>query len=46
MKRGALKEIGAITVIQPWAEIIVRRGKNVENRQRNSHYRGPIAIHA
>jgi activating signal cointegrator 1 len=46
MKRGVLKEIGAITVVQPWAEIILRRGKNVENRQRNSHYRGPIAIHA
>jgi hypothetical protein len=46
MKNFKIKEIGAITVIQPWAHVILHKGKNVENRQVNSHYRGTIAIHA
>lgn len=41
-----IKEVGAITVIQPWAHCIVHEGKNVENRSRNSRYRGILAIHA
>ena len=36
----------AISVKQPWAHAILRKGKNVENRQVNSHHRGFIAIHA
>jgi hypothetical protein len=46
LKKSKLDRVGAITVIQPWAEVILRHGKNVENRQRNSHYRGTVAIHA
>lgn len=46
MKKSKIKEVGAITVIQPWTNVIVFRGKNVENRQKNFHYRGTIAIHA
>jgi hypothetical protein len=41
-----IKEVGALTVIQPWAYVILRKGKNVENRQKNSHYRGTVVIHA
>ena len=36
----------AMSVKQPWAHVILRKGKNVENRQRNCHYRGFIAIHS
>jgi len=46
MSKQKLKLTGAITVIQPWAEVILRHGKNVENRQKNSHYRGTVAIHS
>lgn len=46
MKNRNPKVIGAITVIQPWAHVILHKGKNVENRPTNSHYRGTVAIHA
>ena len=36
----------AITVIQPYAAAIVFGGKNIENRSRRTHYRGPVAIHS
>ncbi len=36
----------AISVRQPWAEAIIRGGKNVENRSWMTKYRGLIAIHA
>jgi hypothetical protein len=35
----------ALTVKQPWAELIVLGMKDVENRTRRTHYRGPLAIH-
>lgn len=37
-----------LTVRQPWADAIIRHGKDVENRSRNiaGAYRGPVAIHA
>lgn len=41
-----IKSMKAITVIQPWAECIVSKGKNVENRQKRTTHRGFIAIHA
>lgn len=41
-----IKEIKAISVIQPWADVIIHHGKNVENRQKNSHHRGYVAIYA
>lgn len=43
-----IAEIRVVTVKQPYASLIVRGGKNVENRVRNiaGQYRGPIAIHA
>lgn len=46
MKKPSLKKVGALTIIQPWAHVILKKGKNVENRPRTSHYRGTIAIHA
>lgn len=35
-----------ISVQQPWADLIVSGYKDVENRTRRSHYRGPLLIHA
>lgn len=35
-----------LTIRQPWAELIIRGRKNVENRSWPTRYRGPIAIHA
>jgi hypothetical protein len=36
----------AITIIQPFAEMIARGDKRVENRSWHTPYRGPLAIHA
>lgn len=36
----------AISIQQPWAWAILHAGKDVENRTWNTHYRGPLAIHA
>lgn len=43
-----IAEIRVVTVKQPYASLIVRGGKDVENRVRNiaGQYRGPVAIHA
>ena len=35
-----------ITIRQPYAELIARGVKRVENRTWSSKYRGPLAIHA
>lgn len=35
-----------ITVRQPWAHAIIFLGKDVENRPRRFHHRGPLVIHA
>lgn len=36
----------AITIRQPFAEMILRGRKRVENRTWRTHYRGPLIIHA
>lgn len=36
----------ALTICQPYAELILRRDKLVENRNWSTHYRGPLLIHA
>jgi hypothetical protein len=36
----------AITVRQPWAELIASGAKRVENRTWRTRYRGPLLIHA
>ena len=41
-----LDGVRALTVRQPWAWAIVHAGKDVENRSRRTHYRGPLLIHA
>jgi len=38
--------IRALTVRQPWAHMIAHCGKTVENRGRQTRYRGQVAIHA
>ena len=35
-----------LTVQQPWAWCIVHGPKRIENRSWQSHYRGPLLIHA
>ncbi|MBK8256457.1 MAG: ASCH domain-containing protein [Polyangiaceae bacterium] len=35
-----------LTIRQPWAWAIIWAGKDIENRTWNTHYRGPLAIHA
>jgi hypothetical protein len=36
----------AISVMQPWAWLIVNRHKDIENRDWATKFRGPVAIHA
>jgi hypothetical protein len=36
----------ALSIRQPWAWLIVNGFKDVENRTKRSHHRGPLAIHA
>lgn len=36
----------AITIRQPWAHAIVSLGKDIENRDWPTHYRGRVLIHA
>ncbi len=36
----------ALTIRQPFAWAILLAGKNIENRSRTTHYRGPLVIHA
>lgn len=36
----------ALSIRQPWAWAILNAGKNIENRPRRFHYRGPICLHA
>jgi len=35
-----------LSISQPWASAIAFAGKDIENRTWQSHYRGPLAIHA
>lgn len=41
-----IKELKALSIAQPWAECIVSKGKNIENRSWDTKYRGYVAIHA
>ena len=36
----------ALSIMQPWAWLIVNGHKAIENRSWRCHYRGPILIHA
>lgn len=35
-----------LSIMQPWASAIAFAGKDIENRDWRTHYRGPLAIHA
>jgi len=41
-----MKGIKAITLHQPWATLVAIGAKKIETRSWNTHYRGPLAIHA
>jgi hypothetical protein len=36
----------ALTIRQPWAELIASGLKTLEHRRRRTHHRGPLLIHA
>ncbi len=36
----------ALSIRQPWASLILRQGKDIENRDWSTKYRGRILIHA
>ena len=36
----------ALSVLNPWADLIVSQAKTIENRTWRTNYRGPLAIHA
>ena len=38
--------VKAISIRQPWAWAIIHGGKDIENRDWQTAYRGPVAIHA
>lgn len=38
--------VPAISVQQPWAWAIMEAGKNIENRDWGTSYRGPLVVHA
>jgi hypothetical protein len=40
------KEMGGISIKQPYAWLVVTGKKNIENRSWYTHHRGPLAIHA
>lgn len=42
--RGSVMRV--LTVRQPWADLIINHGKDVENRSWRTTYRGPLVIHA
>lgn len=36
----------ALTLVQPWADLVAHGGKTTENRTWPTRYRGPLLIHA
>lgn len=40
------KPLLALTIKQPWAQLIMRAGKDIENRDWSTRIRGRVAIHA
>jgi hypothetical protein len=46
LKKPKEPQIKAITIRQPWAELILRGRKPFELRSWKTHYRGPLVIHA
>jgi ASCH domain len=43
---SSLAGLPALSVRQPWAWLIVNGVKDIENRSRRTHHRGPLLIHA
>lgn len=41
-----LRDLPALAIRQPYAWLVVNGIKDVENRTRRTHYRGPVLIHA
>lgn len=43
---SSLEILPALSIRQPMAWFVVAGFKNIENRSRRTHYRGPVLIHA
>ena len=43
---ATLTRVRALTIKQPWAELIITGLKDVENRSRRTNFRGRLAVHA
>lgn len=41
-----IDQMRALSIAQPWAECIVSKGKNIENRSWNTKFRGYFLVHA
>lgn len=41
-----IEGLKALSIIQPWAWLIVNSFKDIENRSWSTRYRGPLLIHA
>lgn len=41
-----MRTMKALSIRQPWANLIVHAGKDIENRTWSTRYRGPVLIHA
>jgi len=46
MRRDGASSVRALTIRQPWAELILRRRKPYELRGWSTKYRGPLIIHS
>jgi hypothetical protein len=46
MQKTKQNHVKALSVAQPWADCIVKRGKNIENRSWSTQFRGYFAVHA
>lgn len=44
--RSKGKDVKALSIKQPWVYAILHKGKDIENRTWQSHFRGWVAIHA
>ena len=40
-----VQTLRAISIQQPWLDFILEAGKDVENRDRDPHYTGPLLLH-
>lgn len=40
-----MSSLRALSITRPWSELILRHGKNIENRSWGTGHRGPLLVH-